>query len=317
MFEKLISSTNAYKIIKSEKSADKLSHAYLIVLDDEVLLRDTLKELAKMFFAESGKRRREELIDKELFADLCIYPKTDEKWSVSLTKQLLDEVIVKPIEENKKIFILDGVQNMSTICQNKLLKILEEPPQNVHFILGCTNEENVLQTVKSRSTKIQVQPFKDDVVYEFLVENYSGDGLKEIAYASNGRIGKAISLLSMGYKDIEDKAFDLATATSKSQVIKLVRNYAENTNATELFNILRLIYMDALFLSLKEKEKIHYKDRQSQLNCLKEYFDVGALLKCGEIISNAENSLKFNAPPVFELEKALTRILEENKKWKK
>ena len=58
---------------------------------------------------------------------------------------------VKPNEARCKVFVLLGVQNMSEISQNALLKILEEPPENVFFILTTVSAAALLPTVRSRA----------------------------------------------------------------------------------------------------------------------------------------------------------------------
>ena len=57
---------------------------------------------------------------------------------------------VKPNEARCKVFVLLGVQNMSEISQNALLKILEEPPENVLFLLTASSAAALLPTVLSR-----------------------------------------------------------------------------------------------------------------------------------------------------------------------
>ena len=58
---------------------------------------------------------------------------------------------VKPNEARCKVFVLLGVQNMSEISQNALLKILEEPPRDVLFLLTTASAAALLPTVRSRA----------------------------------------------------------------------------------------------------------------------------------------------------------------------
>jgi len=61
------------------------------------------------------------------------------------------DVYKRPNEAPRKVYILRGAQDMSREAQNALLKILEEPPQDLLFILTCDNVNSLLPTVCSRT----------------------------------------------------------------------------------------------------------------------------------------------------------------------
>jgi DNA polymerase III gamma/tau subunit len=70
---------------------------------------------------------------------------------VDAIRQLRSDAYVKPNEAPSKVYLLLGAQNMSDISQNALLKVLEEPPENVHFILTASSAAALLPTVRSRA----------------------------------------------------------------------------------------------------------------------------------------------------------------------
>ena len=57
---------------------------------------------------------------------------------------------------------------MNASAQNKLLKTLEEPPKNVHILLGATSEYPLLATLKSRVKKLEIPPFDNQTIYKAL-----------------------------------------------------------------------------------------------------------------------------------------------------
>jgi DNA polymerase-3 subunit delta' len=82
--------------------------------------------------------------------------------------------------EKKEILVL-GAKNFSEIVQNRLLKILEEPPKNKEFILLFTNKASILNTIKSRlpiqvlektdDSKIEIPDLSNlnlEIIYEFV-----------------------------------------------------------------------------------------------------------------------------------------------------
>lgn len=70
---------------------------------------------------------------------------------VDAIRQIRSDAYIKPNEAPNKVYVLLGAQNMSEISQNALLKVFEEPPQNVLFILTAVSAASLLPTVRSRA----------------------------------------------------------------------------------------------------------------------------------------------------------------------
>ena len=67
---------------------------------------------------------------------------------------------------------------MTTEAQNCLLKTLEEPPEYLTIILICSNDNNLLSTIKSRCIRMYFEPLSDENIREYLESNYK-DNIKE------------------------------------------------------------------------------------------------------------------------------------------
>ncbi len=65
-------------------------------------------------------------------------------------QNILERVMYAPVKSKYKIYIIDEVHMLSNTAFNALLKTLEEPPENVVFILATTEVHKVLDTIKSR-----------------------------------------------------------------------------------------------------------------------------------------------------------------------
>lgn len=66
-------------------------------------------------------------------------------------RNICNDVYIKPNESNTKIYIIPNADKMQSKTQNAFLKVLEEPPQNVIFILCCSNSQGLLKTILSRT----------------------------------------------------------------------------------------------------------------------------------------------------------------------
>lgn len=71
---------------------------------------------------------------------------------IDAVRSLRREAYIRPNEADRKVFILENAHNMTVQAQNALLKIIEEPPAGVMFILTCDNKSAMLETVLSRVT---------------------------------------------------------------------------------------------------------------------------------------------------------------------
>ncbi len=72
--------------------------------------------------------------------------------NVDEIRNICADAFVKPNESNTKVYIITNADKMQPQAQNAFLKILEEPPQNILFILCCTSAQQLLGTILSRAT---------------------------------------------------------------------------------------------------------------------------------------------------------------------
>lgn len=76
--------------------------------------------------------------------------KKGKSFTVDAVRQIRDDAFIVPNESDKKIYILKNGHNMNDQAQNAILKILEEPPTYVYFIIITTSKSTMLETVLSR-----------------------------------------------------------------------------------------------------------------------------------------------------------------------
>ncbi len=71
-------------------------------------------------------------------------------FTVDAIREVRDDAFVMPNESDKKVYILKNGHNMNEQAQNALLKILEEPPSYVYFIIVAQSKSTMLETILSR-----------------------------------------------------------------------------------------------------------------------------------------------------------------------
>ena len=117
-------------------------------------------------------------------------------------QNILERVMYAPVNSRYKIYIIDEVHMLSTTAFNALLKTLEEPPENVIFILATTEVHKFLDTIKSRCQRFDFKRITtDDIVkhLKYISEqekiNITDDALLTIAKNSAGGMRDSIALL--------------------------------------------------------------------------------------------------------------------------
>ena len=119
--------------------------------------------------------------------------------AVKIVRAYRDDVYIKPNEADKKVYIFP--QELGTEGQNALLKILEEPPSYGVFLLLAENPQQILTTVRSRCTLLQMESLPKELLLSQLERQFpqaDREQLQAAAERSGGYLGQAAELLKEG-----------------------------------------------------------------------------------------------------------------------
>jgi DNA polymerase-3 subunit gamma/tau len=165
-------------------------------------------------------------------------------------RTIIDSALLLPIMGNKKIYLIDEAHMLSKASFNALLKILEEPPRSVLFILATTDAHKIIETVKSRCFQLLFKPIASSALVDHLTrvcttENipYDGQGLTLIAQESEGSVRDAINLL-------EQVRFSSSSVTKAS--VLTVLGYIDDAQLIMLFKTALTAKPAALIATLKK-----------------------------------------------------------------
>ena len=121
----------------------------------------------------------------------------DSPVKIDAIRKLNDELFVKPLISDRKVFIVENADDMNNAAQNAFLKSFEEPPKYAVIVLISCNANNLLPTILSRGTKIPFSPFTGKEIEGFLADKYSvtGMGASFVSLYSSGVVGRAIDIM--------------------------------------------------------------------------------------------------------------------------
>ena len=119
---------------------------------------------------------------------------------------LMKRLSMKSSQGGYKVAVVWLAERMNQECANKLLKLLEEPPAQTLFILVCQEPEQLLETIKSRTQRIDLPPIAVHDMQQALIQkrNITPEDARRVARLANGSWTNALAELSV---DNENKQF--------------------------------------------------------------------------------------------------------------
>ena len=144
---------------------DNISHCYVVANEQE----DFAIEFAKLMFCSIFCKNNPTCFTCEdciraasLYnSNIEVYPKENKKLDVSAIDEIIFKCSLKANESGKHIFFIKHFHTLQEKMQNKLLKTLEEPFDNVIFVLTCQSLEQVLPTILSRAISLEIDKFSN------------------------------------------------------------------------------------------------------------------------------------------------------------
>lgn len=125
--------------------------------------------------------------------DIVYVRPTDKKTvSAEQAREIVRDAYIKPFESSKKVYIIEDGSVLNEFAQNCLLKILEEPPEYVVFIIIAVSESVLLQTVLSRCTVVRFPTVDEEKITMYIKNHYPDqtDNAELLAKLSGGVPGR-------------------------------------------------------------------------------------------------------------------------------
>lgn len=325
VYPELLKKTRAYELVASDVRNNALGHCYFVVSSDTVAIREFFTLVACAVYCEHDACLNCPSCDRiqnSNNVDVVNLVASGKNYTVEDVKNGIFENVYKTsYYGGEKLFFIKDAEKLRPDAQNKLLKILEEPPANVHFFLSASTEGAILDTVKSRSRKLYLAPFKGDDLTQALAQVYTGVELKRVEAAVNcsgGSIERAEKLVGdeKFYSRYRDTLQMLCEVKKSPDVIKYAKTKLfDKENITQTLDILELIVHD-LILRYGTFDTV-MSEYRGIFDSLKEEFSIGALVNVVDKIGEARQKIKFNCSTNATGENLLYSILEVKYKCRK
>lgn len=300
MFNSIIGNEEAKNILVNAIKTNTISHSYIFSGVNGIGKMLIAKEFAKAILcfnknnAPCNTCKACESFDNSNNPDITIIDENEETIKNEQIKNLVNNVLEKPIQSDKKIYIINNSENMTKEAQNSLLKTLEEPPQYVVIILITSNENKLLNTIKSRCLKISFRELNDNEIKKYF-DNISEKIPENMFKVFGGSIGNALRLRNKSelYENIF-KCINNIESMNELQIIKMKDELFQDKE--EIQGVLE--YINTLFY---EKLVNNLEKTEFYSNCIK-------------IIENTKIKIKNNSNYDMTIDSFLLSIWEEIEK---
>jgi len=149
--------------------------------------------------------------------------------------EIIKKLSLKTFESDFKIMIIWLPEKMHQATSNKLLKLIEEPPDKTLFLLVSEEPDKIIPTILSRCQLIKIPPFISSDIEKYLVQKLglASDKATDIARVSNGNIIRAIELCENEDYSLAnlDRFKSLMRFAWKRDIISII-NWSEDISAT-------------------------------------------------------------------------------------
>ncbi len=160
--------------------------------------------------------------------DISVVSPDAKQLTVNKIRDLRQDAFLSPALSDRKVYIIEKAESMNAAAQNALLKILEEPPKNVIFILISLNAQTLLETVRSRCITLSLLPPKREEAQNYISQhtNFSALEIDRALESVNDNIGQALTLLNENKQNTlsvlaSELIFDIKSSDSYSMLCRL------------------------------------------------------------------------------------------------
>ena len=207
-FDEVVGQKHITETLKNQVKTGRLSHAYIFIGTRGTGKTTCARILAKAVNCENpvdgnpcGKCAACRGIQEGSIMDVVELDAASNS-GVDSVRALRDEAVFSPADVKKRVYIIDEVHNLSLAAFNALLKILEEPPKHLMFILATTELHKVPATILSRCQRHIFHRIDTPLIAEHLLNISGREGIQLmpqaaelIARLADGGVRDALSLL--------------------------------------------------------------------------------------------------------------------------
>ena len=294
----ILGNENVKDILKKAVQHNTVLHSYLFVGEEGIGKSLFAKEFAKSILCLGKEKPCEACkscieIEENNQPDYIEIVPDGNSIKIEQIRNMQLKVAEKPIVSTKKVYVIQEADTMTQEAQNALLKTLEEPPEYITIILIASNENSILNTIKSRCTKIVFEPLSNEELKRYAQEYWKDATIPEEVFASSmGSIARLRN--NIEHQELYTNVYQCINQIENKSLLDFLKQAESIAKAKEESDAVLEFLVSILFSLAKEKTE----KKQNYLNCV-------------EIVDNTKKNLQFNSNYDMQIDTMLIKMWEE------
>lgn len=313
-YTKYLTKNLQYRQIENSLKNNKLNHAYLLLSQDA----DYINQMC-MFLASKIAPTEYSQVIKHTHPDVFIYGESG-KIDVSNVNDIIENLNTRPYSSERKVYCLLNIENMNETSQNKILKSIEEPPKDVVFLLTSSNRKNILPTILSRVTALEIENLKNDEILTLLLSSGVKEDIAQIAVSNaGGNSTLALKLTNQGFVDLYHIILSMLENVNGS---KDCLNYVskldnKNIDKEEVIDTVILLIRDIAMVISGQNNLVVSKSDMEAIIRMSKMYSLEATVNIIKECLLLKEDLYYNTNNTAVMDKLVLTIAREKSKCKK
>ncbi|HOA30721.1 MAG: ATP-binding protein [Clostridia bacterium] len=263
VFEDIAGQDKVKRTLLDIAESGRIGHAYLFVGPEGIGRKSIAKRFAQLVMCMGETTNRGEvcgvctsckLHGSDTNPDYKIISEPEGKNAIGIDaiREIQESMTRAPLYGRRSFYVINNAEKMTVQAQNALLKTLEEPPEYVVLVLVCQNVSLLLETVKSRLSRMDFSRNTDEEIGEIFKRN--GVESNDMIYSyADGIPGRALSLIDSDVevlrKDIINSVVKVTSGgvAERKQAMKVIEGYQDKRDF--VFYTFMSIYRDIMIMS--------------------------------------------------------------------
>ena len=338
-FDDVIGQTHVTETLKNEVKSGRISHAYLFTGSRGTGKTSCAKILSKAINCLNPQKGNPcgeceicKSIEQENILDIVEIDAASNN-GVENIRSMREEVVFSPTKSKYRVYIVDEVHMLSTGAFNAFLKILEEPPPHVVFILATTEIHKLPTTIVSRCQRFDFHRLSPDDISErikYICEKENikidNEAVNIISVCADGAMRDALSILDQCAnacnRDINENSVRQILGISGIEYLSEIYGHIKSGNAKECIKSINKMYVQSKSMDRFCKELLEYfrdlmilkitkKTVNSSLKSIdSSELDLNKILYSLDVLQESYKNINAGVDKKIEMEIALVKICE-------
>ncbi len=314
MFDNIIAHKKQIEFLVNAFNMGRMSHSYIFEGISGIGKKRLALEFVKLVLGVDFE------YDLDNHMDFMLVSAETKNIKNEQIEELQDFLSIKPYTSDYKVAIIDDSFKMTISAQNRILKILEEAPNNILIIFICENSNSMLPTIVSRCQILKFYPISKEQICDYLISKYGIDESLAMVYSefAEGSLKKCVDILELqDFRTARVKILDLLLAIHTKNRVATIDISDEilnlDINMSEILELMEIYYRDILFILVFELEdNIVNKDCKDQLWHLSRNISKFEIVKYIENVLATKKMLLENVSDIVAFDTLIATLQEDN-----